>query len=294
MRDAGREVILRIASSSGRSFSSRTYLPRTRAVVPVHLSGDLVDLSALRNVADRYGLAVLEDAAQALGARRAGQGVGALGTLTVLSFQAAKLLPGGEGGAVLVHHNPTLLDGLYQLAHCGVPRGAPWYAHEVIGSNRRMTEFQAAAVLSQVPLAAQRAPLRSAAAASLARALTEQGLGTPMRTPPDTESTDLSMFWFWLPDDVRGRTDAVEVARLLSAEGVPAAPMYPAWHTTAAYRDRTPPLAHQISVAQDATRSVVWLHHRLLLDGAAGVDDIVTALAKVVHHIRVQPEAGEG
>jgi DegT/DnrJ/EryC1/StrS aminotransferase family protein len=92
---------------------------------------------------------------------------------------------------------------------------------------------------------------------------------------------------------VRGRTNAVEVARLLTAEGVPAAPMYPAWHRTAAYLNSTPLSQAPTAVAQDAARNVVWLHHRLLLDGAAGMDDIVTALAKVMGHIRARPEAGE-
>ncbi len=263
---------------------------RTRAVAPVHLSGDLVDMRALRTFAERHGLAVVEDAAQALGARRDGQGVGSLGALTTLSFQAGKLLPAGEGGAVLVRDDSTLLERLHRMSHCGVPRGAPWYAHEVIGSNRRMTEFQAAAALAQVPAAADRAAQRSAAATVLTAELTRAGLGTPMCTPPGTESLDPSMFWFWLPEDVQGRTDATEMARLLTAEGIPAAPMYPAWQTTPAYRGEPAIAGHRTPVAVHATNNVVWLHHRLLLDGPTGVGDILTALSKVLTAVRHRSE----
>jgi 3-amino-5-hydroxybenzoate synthase len=263
--------------------------PRTRAVVPVHLAGELADLDVLQEFAHARSLHIVEDAAQAFGTRRAGRSLGVTGALTTLSFQAGKLLPGGEGGAILVRDSAVLAERLFQLSHCGTTRGSAWYAHTTIGSNRRMTEFQAAAVLAQAPLAPARAGQRVEAARLLAEGIVAAGAGTPTRRPPGTNPADPSSFWFWLPPDVVGLADAHEVARLRCAEGVPTAPMYPPWHRTRAYggQGRVDPRQDRPTpVATSAGAEVVWFHHRLLLDGREGVDDIVHAVTKVMDAVR--------
>lgn len=83
--------------------------PRTRALVPMHVHGCPADLDALARLAERYGLTVIEDAAQALGASYRGRPVGAHGGAAAFSFQSSKHVPAGEGG-VFVTCDPALAE----------------------------------------------------------------------------------------------------------------------------------------------------------------------------------------
>jgi dTDP-4-amino-4,6-dideoxygalactose transaminase len=114
---------------------------RTRAFVPVHLYGHPADLDPLVELAHRHGIAVVEDACQAHGARYKGRPVGAYAGLGALSFYPTKNLGGlGDGGAVLVN-DPQLAARLRQLRNGGqVDR----YRHVSAGINSRLDELQAA------------------------------------------------------------------------------------------------------------------------------------------------------
>ncbi|MFC5289088.1 DegT/DnrJ/EryC1/StrS family aminotransferase [Actinokineospora guangxiensis] len=115
--------------------------PRTRAVIPVHLYGQPADLAAVRAVAERHGLAVLEDAAQAPGATWAGGRIGARGSTVAFSFYPGKNLGSlGDSGAV-VTSDPELAAKLRLLRNYG---SQVKYHHEVAGKNSRTDELQAA------------------------------------------------------------------------------------------------------------------------------------------------------
>jgi dTDP-4-amino-4,6-dideoxygalactose transaminase len=115
---------------------------RTRAVVPVHLYGYPADMDAINEVAKRFELPVIEDAAQALGAEYRGRRVGALGATACFSFYPTKNL-GGYGDAGLVTTNdPVLADRLRALRQHGCTHEK--YCHDVVGWNSRLDELQAA------------------------------------------------------------------------------------------------------------------------------------------------------
>nr|MDT0661786.1 DegT/DnrJ/EryC1/StrS family aminotransferase [Micromonospora sp. DSM 115978] len=115
--------------------------PRTRAVVPVHLYGQPADLDAIAAVADRHGLAVVEDAAQAHGSRYRGRRVGSGTTATAFSFYPGKNLGAmGDGGAV-VTGDPDLATRLRLLRNYG---SRVKYHHEIQATNGRLDELQAA------------------------------------------------------------------------------------------------------------------------------------------------------
>jgi perosamine synthetase len=105
---------------------------RTKAIVPVHLYGHPADMDALRAVADRHGLALIEDAAPAIGAELRGRRVGALGTAGAFSFQGAKLLVTGEGG-MFVTNDPDVYARAYKAWDLGVERSKGFWidAHGV-------------------------------------------------------------------------------------------------------------------------------------------------------------------
>ena len=116
--------------------------PRTAAVMAVHLFGQMADMTALSTLTDRHGLALVEDAAQAHGARFAGRRAGSVGVAGAFSFYPGKNLGAlGDGGAV-VSNDPALVDRIRRLADHG--RSDDRYVHELSGRNSRLDTLQAA------------------------------------------------------------------------------------------------------------------------------------------------------
>jgi dTDP-4-amino-4,6-dideoxygalactose transaminase len=114
---------------------------RTKAIVPVHLYGQPADLDPLLEIAERHGIKVIEDAAQAHGARYRGRRVGALGHAGCFSFYPAKNLGGlGDGGAVITN-DASLAEGVRLLRDLGQETK---YRHVIAGFNERLDTLQAA------------------------------------------------------------------------------------------------------------------------------------------------------
>ena len=117
--------------------------PRTRAVIIVHLYGQMPDMTGLLAAAGQAGIAVIEDAAQAHGAEWAGRRAGSFGTAACFSFYPAKNLGAfGDAGAV-VTSRPELADQIRTLANHGRSHGDSHYDHDRIGTNSRLDALQA-------------------------------------------------------------------------------------------------------------------------------------------------------
>ena len=115
--------------------------PRTRAIIPVHLYGQAADMDPINELATKHGLIVIEDAAQAQGARYKGRRVGSLGHAAGTSFYPGKNLGAlGDGGAVLTN-DEAIADKVKQLRNYG---STIKYQHELAGYNSRLDELQAA------------------------------------------------------------------------------------------------------------------------------------------------------
>lgn len=122
--------------------------PRTRAILPVHLHGRLADMTAVRAAAERHGLVVIEDAAQAHGAERGGRRAGAFGDMGCFSFYPGKNLGGcGEGGAVTTN-DAAFAERIRSLRDWG-QEGK--YNHVRHGFNFRMDALQGAALRVKLP-----------------------------------------------------------------------------------------------------------------------------------------------
>jgi perosamine synthetase len=124
--------------------------PKTRAVMPVHIFGAPCRMASLRDLADKHGLFLLEDAAEAHGAEQRGKKTGSLGDIAAFSFFANKNIATGEGGMV-VTSDDTLAAACRRYKNLCFPPDAPrTYLHADIGFNYRMSNLHAAIGLAQV------------------------------------------------------------------------------------------------------------------------------------------------
>ncbi|KPJ92562.1 MAG: transcriptional regulator [Gemmatimonas sp. SG8_17] len=125
---------------------------RTRAILPVHLFGQMAPMDDVMGIARPFGLAVIEDAAQAVGARQeiAGEwhNAGSLGMTGAFSFFPSKNLGGWGDGGMITTGDPGLAERLRRLRSHG---GAKQYHHEEIGTNSRLDSLQAAVLLAKLP-----------------------------------------------------------------------------------------------------------------------------------------------
>ena len=126
--------------------------PRTRGIVVVHLFGQMAAMESVLPLAERHGLALIEDAAQAIGARRKVGGAwrmaGELGTVGTFSFFPSKNLGGFGDGGMIVTQDDALAERLRRLRLHG---GARQYHHEEVGYNSRLDTLQAAVLLAKFP-----------------------------------------------------------------------------------------------------------------------------------------------
>ena len=121
---------------------------KTKAIMPVHLYGNPCEMQAIRKIADKHRLFVVEDAAEAHGASFDNKKVGSLSDISCFSFFANKIITTGEGGMCLTN-NPQLADRLKLLRDHGMSKDKKYW-HEVVGFNYRMTNLQAAVGLAQL------------------------------------------------------------------------------------------------------------------------------------------------
>jgi len=122
--------------------------PRTKAIMPVHLYGQIADMDAIMAVAQRHGLRVIEDAAQAHGAELNGRRAGAWGDAACFSFYPGKNLGAyGDGGAVCTHDS-ALAERIAKLRDHG---RTSKYEHDVVGYGERLDALQAAILAAKLP-----------------------------------------------------------------------------------------------------------------------------------------------
>src|SRR5690606_35032064 len=142
-----RIIALHYRSRGGELRNSSTGR-RARAIVPVHVLGHPVDMSPLLDVARRYGLVVVEDATESLGARYRGQAVGALGDIACFSFNGNKMITAGGGGMIVTSNTAWADRARYLIAQA---KDDPVeYVHGVVGYNYRLSNLQAALGCAQM------------------------------------------------------------------------------------------------------------------------------------------------
>lgn len=261
--------------------------PRTAAIMPVHIGGMPADMTAIMDLAERHGLAVIEDAAQAWGASVDGRRVGALGRTGAFSFHASKNLACGEGGAVLTNDD-EVAAACRSLANNGRGASGERYRHVRLGSNMRMSEFHGAMLCA----AFERYPDEYARRDANAHALIPELESIPGVRCQSVGARQGASAWHLLvlrlDRDAFARADKARIVEALVAEGIPAT----AGYETPAYAQplfadhaRVPSRSGECPVADHACASeAVWVRHQALLGAREDALDVARALGHVQRH----------
>lgn len=229
----------------------------TRAIMPVHIYGHPVDMDPVLALADEHGLRVIEDAAEAHGAEYLTgrenassnwRKCGSMGTLSVFSFYANKLITTGEGGMVLTD-DERLAERLRALRNLCFRSDRRFY-HTELGYNYRLTNLQAAIGVAQI----ERMNEIIARKRWMGARYTEELKNIPGLQLPVEESWARSVYWMYgiVLDDESG-LDAQEFAQRLKKRGVETRPFFlgmhaqPAFHAMGLFRDEHYPIADRIA-----------------------------------------------
>ena len=199
--------------------------PRTRALLPVDIFGYPVELDPLRELASKYGLALIQDACEALGARYQGRAVGSFGHPTVFAFYPNKQITTGEGGAITLGSERE-----YRLAKSlsnqGRADSGGWLEHARLGFNYRMSEVTAAIGVGQLEKLDAILTARSAAA----RRYTERLAGHARLETPCPDDPDHLRSWFVYVVKLTADVDRERVIDELAQAGVATSRYLPSIH----------------------------------------------------------------
>ena len=270
--------------------------PRTRAIIPVHLGHQMADMDRLTEIADRHGLAVIEDCAHAHGQEWRGRGAGCIGDFGSFSHQSSKILTSGEGGTLLTNDD-TLARRAHSIIDCGRAKDAE-EKEFTFGANYRLSELNAALLV----VAMRRFPEQQEERATNGLRFERLAADIPgVRVMPHDERITRWSFYNYIlaidPGAFGGATNEI-VCAALEAEGIPAEVQYPPMSryelfqpslsrlpVAVEHADRLDPRGMSFPVAEAAgLRESVYLMEAVFRDGERGVQDAVDALAKVQRH----------
>lgn len=273
--------------------------PRTRAMIPVHLAMNMSDMDLLEEIARKNGLKIIEDCAHAHGAKWRDRGAGSFGDAGSFSMQTSKLMTSGEGGVVT-----TSDDQVFELCqsyvNCGRASQTDRFGARILGFNYRMTEFQAAILLSQLERLPEQTALRQLRAARLAEGLA--GISGVSLLERDKRLTTQAIYQFVFKYHSKqfGGASRDRFVAALEAEGIPCDGLfYEPIYRSALFRvdpNDFPSLegrgedglpwhnAHCPIAERAAYEESVWLPHQLLLGSDRDVDQIVEAVDKIANN----------
>jgi dTDP-4-amino-4,6-dideoxygalactose transaminase len=267
---------------------------RTRAILPVHLFGQPADMSALRTIAAKHDLKIIEDAAQAHGAAWQNESVGSLGDVGAFSFQSSKNLACGEGG-VLVTNDEQIFERAHSIHNAGrAPVDGGRWVHERLGWNCRPTEYQAALLLQRMKSFDRLQEIRRKNFHYLLELLTDVSCLTPVAIDPRTRKHGMYMFPMrYRPEHCGG----LSIEQFLDYAGAEGAPIYRAFELTIAEQPAIRALSMKQSqyirclptpVADQAVKDSLYIAQQVFLGTAQDMEDIAAAIHKVERHFSLR------
>jgi dTDP-4-amino-4,6-dideoxygalactose transaminase len=264
--------------------------PKTKAIIPVHIAGNPADMDRIMGIAKKHNIKVIEDAAQAHLAEYNGIKVGAIGDCGTFSFQSSKNISAGEGGA-LITNDEKLYSAAFSYQNCGRKLGGEWYDHHVLGSNMRMTAFQAALISAQLREAQSYSDKRNQGAAFLNKELININGITPLISYPNTTNHSYHLYIFKYDSSQFNNRSRDWFLQSLNAEGIPCHKGYNPLYREPLFQIDTLEYPHlqgidyaglQLPECEKACDSeAVWIKQNVLLANEVDLEDIMLAISKI-------------
>jgi perosamine synthetase len=227
---------------------------RTKAILAVDIFGFPCELDPLREIAERHGLALIEDACEALGAEYRGRPIGSYGHPAVFAFYPNKQVTTGEGGAVAVRSEEEWRL-LKSLANQGRADSGGWLEHARYGYNYRLDDLSAAVGLAQVEKLDEILALRSAAADRYGELLGALDGVEPLCS----DDADHSRSWFVYPVRLPARSDREQVIARLAGDRIGTARYLPSIHLQPYMRERFGYREGMLPVSEEASGRLLAL-----------------------------------
>ena len=226
---------------------------RTKAVIAVDIFGYPCELDPLRALCERHGLALIQDACEALGGAYKGEPVGSQGPSAVFAFYPNKQMTTGEGGMVTTHSEDEWRL-LKSLRNQGRADGGGWLEHARLGYNYRLDDVRAALGIGQLEKLDAILSLRSAAAARYGQLLADVDVDVPC-----ADDADHRRSWFVYVVKLRAGVDRERVIDALQADGIATARYLPSIHLQAYMREAYGFREGMCPVSEDLSRRTLAL-----------------------------------
>jgi len=218
--------VLRETHCIDPALAEEAITPRTKAIIAVHIGGHPADLDSLTALAQKHGLALIEDCAHAHGSEWKAHRVGSIGKAGTFSFQMGKLLTAGEGGIIIT--NEDAFERQARSVHdCGRMPGKWFYSHYINGSNYRLSEWQGAILSAQLKRLDAQTSLRHRNARLLDKLLGEISGITPQKLDPRCTRNGQYAYIFHVDSKEFAGAATEKLIAAMIAEGIPNQASYP-------------------------------------------------------------------
>lgn len=270
--------------------AEKAITPRTKAIMPVYVGGRPGDLDAFSTLCKKYGLYLIGDAAQAVGAEYKGLGIGNYGIATSISCQNSKNLTCGEGGLVLTND-----DGLYekmvQILHGGVDSLGSYGS---LGLQNGMSEFQASMLCSQFAAFPEQLARRQANGALLDELLADIDIVKTAPWDPKITRNAYHLYMFRINEERLQGISRETFIKALNAEGIGCGPGYVPVYTFPCMQgdyirkcvggdinvNPDTPNAERISYETGC-----WIYQNMMLSDREAIEDIGAAVRKISENL---------
>jgi dTDP-4-amino-4,6-dideoxygalactose transaminase len=270
--------------------------PNTKAIIAVHIGGRPCNMDRIMEIAKRHGIYVIEDCAQAHGSEWKGNKVGSIGHVGSFSFQQSKNLTCGEGGAILTDE----FELFKEFWHCHNSGRAYEMSSEfggvmLMGTNGRMTEWQAAVLTAQLSKLDEQIDTRMENVAYLNARLKEFDFITSLDTDHNITRNTYHLYIIKYDSKKLGETERDKFISAMNAEGIPCSKGYVPLYKmdalmTSNFKKSTGSSIEYSSLHLENTEKAcnedaLWMPGRLLLGSRKDMDDIVEAMNKIHNNL---------
>lgn len=270
--------------------AEKAITPRTKAIMPVYVGGRPADLHAFEALCKKYGLYLIGDAAQAVGAVYDGKGIGNYGVATSISCQNSKNLTCGEGGMVLTNDD-ALYEKMVQLLHGGRDESG---SYNSLGLTNSMSEFQASMLCSQFAAFPEQAARRQANGELLDKLLADIDIVKTAPRDPKITRNAYHLYMFRINEEKLQGISRETFLKALNAEGIGCGPGYVPVYTFPCMQGDyiRKCIGSDINVKPDTPNverisyeTGCWIYQNMMLSDREAMEDIAAALRKISENL---------